>query len=134
MPDFNIRIGKMGSVNANNNKGVVNILAVSQDIKNSISELPSASGKNQVNAKEVFEQLRLEITNSSELSSKKKEKALKQVGNLASLFKDNSQTGLSKQELADNAITLIKGTITGVSGVASILKLLPEVASLFGVE
>ena len=39
MSDSNIRVGKIGNINANNNKGVVNLLAVSQDIQNSISDL-----------------------------------------------------------------------------------------------
>lgn len=135
MSDTNIRVGKVGNINANNNKGVVNLLAVSQDIQNAIKDLTSASATNteQSNIQELFEKLCKEIENTSELSDKQKEKALKQVKELVEAFKESSQPDSDFQERADNAITMIKGLLADVSNGVEIFKSLSAIASLFGI-
>ena len=133
MSDANIRVGKIGDINANNNKGVVNLLAVSRDIQNAISDLTLPSSSEQAHAKELLEKLRKEIEGASELSDKEKEKALKQVKNLVEILQMNTQPELGTQERAENAITLIKGIVACVSSAVSIFKVLSEVSSLFGI-
>ncbi|GBD55017.1 MULTISPECIES: hypothetical protein [Microcystis] len=135
MSDSNIRVGKIGNINANNNKGVVNLLAVSQDIQNSISDLALSDANEQANAKELLEKLRKEIEDASELNDKEKERALKQVKSLVETLqmKTQVQTDSGLQERAENAITLIRGIVAGISSAVSIFKVLSEISSLFGI-
>ncbi|GCE62507.1 MULTISPECIES: hypothetical protein [Microcystis] len=135
MSDSNIRVGKIGNINANNNKGVVNLLAVSQDIQNSISDLALPDANEQANAKELLEKLRKEIEDASELNDKEKERALKQVKSLVETLqmKTQVQTDSGLQERAENAITLIRGIVAGISSAVSIFKVLSEISSLFGI-
>jgi|GEM_PF-4725787 len=135
MSDSNIRVGKIGNINANNNKGVVNLLAVSQDIQNSISDLALPDANEQANAKELLEKLRKEIEDASELNDKEKERALKQVKSLVETLqmKTQVQADSGLQERAENAITLIKGIVTGISSAVSIFKVLSEISSLLGI-
>lgn len=135
MSDSNIRVGKIGNINANNNKGVVNLLAVSQDIQNSISDLALPDANEQANAKELLEKLRKEIEDASELNDKEKERALKQVKSLVETLqmKTQVQTDSGLQERAENAITLIRGIVAGISSAISIFKVLSEISSLFGI-
>jgi len=135
MSDSNIRVGKIGNINANNNKGVVNLLAVSQDIQNSISDLALPDANEQANAKELLEKLRKEIEDASELNDKEKERALKQVKSLVETLqmKPQVQTDSGLQERAENAITLIRGIVAGISSAVSIFKVLSEISSLFGI-
>lgn len=135
MSDSNIRVGKIGNINADNNKGVINLLAVSQDIQNSISDLALPDANEQANAKELLEKLRKEIEDASELNHKEKERALKQVKSLVETLqmKTQVQTDSGLQERAENAITLIKGIVAGISSAVSIFKVLSEISSLFGI-
>jgi hypothetical protein len=135
MSDSNIRVGKIGNINANNNKGVVNLLAVSQDIQNSISDLALPDANEQANAKKLLEKLRKEIEDASELNDKEKERALKQVKSLVETLqmKTQVQTDSGLQERAENAITLIRGIVAGISSAVSIFKVLSEISSLFGI-
>ena len=135
MSDSNIRVGKIGNINANNNKGVVNLLAVSQDIQNSISDLALPDANERANAKKLLEKLRKEIEDASELNDKEKERALKQVKSLVETLqmKTQVQTDSGLQERAENAITLIRGIVAGISSAVSIFKVLSEISSLFGI-
>jgi RNA polymerase-binding transcription factor DksA len=89
----------------------------------------------QANAKELLEKLRKEIEDASELNDKEKERALKQVKSLVETLqmKTQVQTDSGLQERAENAITLIRGIVAGISSAVSIFKVLSEISSLFGI-
>lgn len=133
MSDTNIKIGKIGDINVNSNKGVVNLLAVSEDIQNAITDLDLPSSIEKSNAKELLQQLCKEIEDSSDLNEKQKIKALNQVKELVEALKMSKQSDSSFQENAENAVTLIKGIVSGVSSTASIFKLLSDISSAFGI-
>jgi hypothetical protein len=132
MSDANIKIG---DINVDNKKGIVNLLAVSEDIRNAITGLDLPSSIEKSNAKELLRQLGKEIEDSSDLNEKQKVKALNQVKELVQALKVSKQpdSDSSFQENAENAITLIKGIVSGVSSTASIFKLLSDISSVFGI-
>lgn len=134
MSDTNIRVGKIGDIDASDNTGVVNLLAVSQDIQNAILNSALSPDFEQSNAKELLEKLRREIENTAELSDERKGKALRQVKELVEVLKESSQPGSDLQERADNAITMIKGLVIGASSAVEILNSLSAIASLLGIS
>ena len=130
MSNVNIKFsGRIGSIDASNNKGVVEILAVSRDIQNSMSDLNSLPDAKKTSVEELIKKLQEEIMGSSELKNEQKEKALKQVKNLVGALNESSKPDFS--ERMDNAITMIKGLVSGVSGTVAISELLSKIASLF---
>jgi hypothetical protein len=133
MSETNIRVGKIRDISADNNKGVVNLLAVSQDIQNSLADLTLSPTTEQTGAKKLLEKLSKEIEDSSDLNDQQKEKALKQVKELVEALKISTQAESGFQERAENAITMIKGIFAGVSSAVSIFNVLSEISTLFGI-
>ena len=84
--------------------------------------------------KELLTQLQTIIEAETNLTDKNKEKALKQVKALAEAAQNPKEP--EKQDLADTAITMLKGLITGLPSAATLVeacnKLLPAIASLLG--
>ncbi|NES03214.1 MAG: hypothetical protein F6K22_10345 [Okeania sp. SIO2F4] len=107
---------------------------VTGNLTASINELPDSSEPNKPGIKESLTQLQEAIEADSNLTQKYKEKALKQLQNLAEAGK-NSQVN---QQIAEQAIIFLKGLFTGIPKTAKLIeqweKLLPAIASFFGFE
>jgi hypothetical protein len=85
---------------------------------------------------ELLKQLQAAIETDTELAPKNKEKAPKQVKALAEAAQKPKEE--EKQDLADTAITMLKGIISGLPGAAPLVeacnKLLPAIASLLSLS
>jgi hypothetical protein len=81
-----------------------------------------------------LKQLQAIIEADTDLTPKNKEKALKQVKALADAAQISKED--EKQDLADTAITMLKGIISGLPSAANLVEacsqLLPTIASLLG--
>ncbi|MGE5658461.1 MAG: hypothetical protein ACM37W_17810 [Actinomycetota bacterium] len=95
----------------------------------SLAEAPEAS-----KLADLLKQLQSAIEADTNLSEKDKTKALKQVQALAEAGQNPKDE--DKKDLADTAITMLKGLIAGLPGVAASVKavqeLLPLITSFFG--
>ncbi len=107
---------------------------VTGNLTASINELPDSSEPNKPGIKESLTQLQEAIEADSNLTQKYKEKALKQLQNLAEAGK-NPQVN---QQIAEQAIIFLKGLFTELPKTAKLIeqweKLLPAIASFFGFE
>ena len=83
---------------------------------------------------ELLTPLQSAITSDTHLSEKDKAKALKQVQALAEAGQNSKDE--EKKDLADDAITMLKGIVSGLPGIASAAKacqeLLPLITPFFG--
>ena len=109
-------------------------VTVSGNVANIINELPDSPKPDQPGIKELLSQLQKAIETDPEITPEKKAKALKQIQSLAEAGKD-IKSGAMK-DLADDAITMLKGIIASLPSAAVLVKtcseLLPSIASLFG--
>ena len=107
---------------------------ISGNVTNAVNQLPTAPEPEKPGIKELLTQLQTLIEAETNLTDKNKEKALKQVKALAEAAQNPKEP--EKQDLADTAITMLKGLITGLPSAATLVeacnKLLPAIASLLG--
>ncbi|TAF06847.1 MAG: hypothetical protein EAZ77_11450 [Nostocales cyanobacterium] len=113
----NINVGR--DLNASGQ--ALNLGEISGTVTNTINELPPAPEPEKPGIKEILTQLQTAIEADSDLTPKDKEKALKQVKALA----EAAQNPQEKQDLADTAITMLKGILMSVP------TLLEECSKLF---
>jgi uncharacterized protein YjbI with pentapeptide repeats len=107
---------------------------ISGNVTNAVNQLPAAPEPDKPGIKELLTELQTLIEAETNLTDKNKEKALKQVKALAEAAQNPKEP--EKQDLADTAITMLKGLITGLPSAATLVeacnKLLPAIASLLG--
>ncbi|MBD2628696.1 pentapeptide repeat-containing protein [Trichormus variabilis] len=115
-----VEIGSVGR-DLNASGQALNLGEISGTVTNTINELPSAPEPEKPGIKEILTQLQTAIEADSDLTPKDKEKALKQVKALA----EAAQNPQEKQDLADTAITMLKGILMSVP------TLLEECSKLF---
>jgi uncharacterized protein YjbI with pentapeptide repeats len=126
-----VEIGSIGG-DFNASGQALNLGEISGTVTNTINELPSAPEPDKPGIKELLTQLKTAIETDTDLTAKDKEKALKQVKSLA----EAAQNPQEKQDLADTAITMLKGTIANLPTAAKLVeecgKLLPLIAGFLG--
>jgi uncharacterized protein YjbI with pentapeptide repeats len=126
-----IEIGNIGR-DFNASGQALNLGEISGTVTNTINELPSAPEPDKPGIKELLTQLKAAIESDTDLKPKDKEKALKQVKALA----EAAQNPQEKQDLADTAITMLKGTIAHLPTAAKLVeecgKLLPIISGFLG--
>ncbi len=119
-----------GDVNASGQ--ALNLGEISGTVTNTINELPSAPEPDKPGIKELLTQLKTAIEADTDLKPKDKEKALKQVKALA----EAAQNPQEKQDLADTAITMLKGVVSNLPTAAKLVeecgKLLPIISGFLG--
>lgn len=107
---------------------------ISGTVTASIGELTKSEVPEAPKLADLLKQLQSAIESDTHLSEKDKAKALKQVQTLAEAAQNPKNE--DKKDLADTAITMLKGIFTGLPVVAASVKacqeLLPAIASLFG--
>ena len=125
---------EIGSISGDFNASgqALNLGEISGTVTNTINKLPSAPEPDKPGIKELLTQLKTAIETDTDLTAKDKEKALKQVKSLA----EAAQNPQEKQDLADTAITMLKGTIANLPTAAKLVeecgKLLPLIAGFLG--
>jgi len=128
-----IEIGNIGR-DFNASGQALNLGEISGTVTNTINELATAPEPEKPGIKELLTQLKTAIETDSNLTEKEKEKALKQVKSLA----EAAQNPQEKQDLADTAITMLKGTIAHLPTAAKLVeecgKLLPLIAGFLGLS
>jgi hypothetical protein len=128
-----IEIGNIGG-DFNASGQALNLGEISGTVTNTINELATAPEPEKPGIKELLTQLKTAIETDSNLTEKEKEKALKQVKSLA----EAAQNPQEKQDLADTAITMLKGTIAHLPTAAKLVeecgKLLPLIAGFLGLS
>ncbi len=116
-----------GSINAEN-------IAVGENATIEINRLKDLKSTEAPKVAELLDKLKVAIETNSNLSQKDKNKALKQVKDLAEAAQNLKDE--ENQNLADNAITMLKGIFAGLPAMATLVeegnKLLPVIAKLFG--
>jgi uncharacterized protein YjbI with pentapeptide repeats len=126
-----IEIGNIGG-DFNASGQALNLGEISGTVTNTINELATAPEPEEPGIKELLTQLKTAIETDSNLTAKEKEKALKQVKSLA----EAAQNPQEKQDLADTAITMLKGTIAHLPTAAKLVeecgKLLPIISGFLG--
>ncbi len=122
-----INIGSIGG----NAIGIGNI---SGTVTATIGQLAKSEAPEAPKLVELLKQLQLAIESDTHLSEKDKAKALKQVQALAEAGQNPKDE--DKKDLADTAITMLKGIVTGLPGIAAAAtackELLPLITSVFG--
>ncbi|AFW94861.1 pentapeptide repeat-containing protein [Anabaena sp. 90] len=128
-----IEIGNIGR-DFNASGQALNLGEISGTVINTINELATAPEPDKPGIKELLTQLKTAIETDTDLTAKDKEKALKQVKSLA----EAAQNPQEKQDLADTAITMLKGTIANLPTAAKLVeecgKLLPLIAGFLGLS
>ncbi|MDB9465248.1 pentapeptide repeat-containing protein [Dolichospermum circinale] len=126
-----VEIGSIGR-DFNASGQALNLGEISGTVTNTINELATAPEPDKPGIKELLTQLKTAIETDTDLTAKDKEKALKQVKSLA----EAAQNPQEKQDLADTAITMLKGTIAHLPTAAKLVeecaKLLPLIAGFLG--
>jgi uncharacterized protein YjbI with pentapeptide repeats len=126
-----VEIGSIGG-DFNASGQALNLGEISGTVTNTINELPSAPEPDIPGIKELLTQLKTAIESDTDLKPKDKEKALKQVKALA----EAAQNPQEKQDLADTAITMLKGVVSNLPTAAKLVeecgKLLPIISGFLG--
>ena len=126
-----VEIGSIGG-DFNASGQALNLGEISGTVTNTINELPSAPEPDKPGIKELLTQLKTAIEADTDLKPKDKEKALKQVKALA----EAAQNPQEKQDLADTAITMLKGVVSNLPTAAKLVeecgKLLPIISGFLG--
>ncbi|MEI3650253.1 MAG: pentapeptide repeat-containing protein [Dolichospermum lemmermannii FEM_B0920] len=126
-----VEIGSIGG-DFNASGQALNLGEISGTVTNTINELPSAPEPDKPGIKELLTQLKTAIESDTDLKPKDKEKALKQVKALA----EAAQNPQEKQDLADTAITMLKGVVSNLPTAAKLVeecgKLLPIISGFLG--
>ncbi|MEH2451763.1 hypothetical protein [Nostoc sp.] len=87
---------------------------------NTVNELPASPEPEKLGIKELLIQLQTAIEAEENLTPKNKEKVLKQVKALAEASQNPNDE--EKQDLADTAITMLKGLISGLPTAATLVE------------
>ncbi|MDB9521832.1 pentapeptide repeat-containing protein [Dolichospermum circinale CS-1225] len=128
-----VEIGSIGR-DFNASGQALNLGEISGTVTNTINELATAPEPDKPGITELLTQLKTAIETDTDLTAKDKEKALKQVKSLA----EAAQNPQEKQDLADTAITMLKGTIAHLPTAAKLVeecaKLLPLIAGFLGLS
>ncbi|MBK1989996.1 hypothetical protein A0J48_021110 [Sphaerospermopsis aphanizomenoides BCCUSP55] len=126
-----ITIGNIGG-DLNASGQALNLGDISGTITNTINELPPSPAPEKPGIKELLKQLQTAIETDTNLTPKDKEKTLKQVKALA----EAAQNPQEKQDLADTAITMLKGILSGLPTATKLVeecsKLLPLISGFLG--
>jgi internalin A len=126
-----IEIGSIGR-DLNASGQALNLGEISGTVTNTINKLQSAPEPEKPGIKEILTQLQTAIEADTELTAKDKEKALKQVKALA----EAAQNPQEKQDLADTAITMLKGVLSSLPTAAKLVeqcsRLLPIISTFLG--
>jgi hypothetical protein len=128
---------EIGSVSGDFNASgqALNLGDISGTVTNTINELPASPEPEKPGIKELLTQLQTAIEAEENLTPKNKEKALKQVKALAEASQNPNDE--EKQDLADTAITMLKGLISGLPTAATLAeacsKLLPMISKFLGI-
>jgi uncharacterized protein YjbI with pentapeptide repeats len=130
-----VEIGSVGrDFNASGQALNLGEIDISGTVTNAINELPPATQPDKPGIKELLKQLQTAIEADDNLTAKNKEKALKQVKALAEASQNPQQE--EKQDLAGDAITMLKGLVTGLPGAAKLVEevnnLLPLISGFLG--
>ncbi|AFZ04226.1 pentapeptide repeat-containing protein [Calothrix sp. PCC 6303] len=130
-----VEIGSVGrDFNASGQALNLGEIDISGTVTNAINELPPATQADKPGIKELLKQLQTAIEEDDNLTAKNKEKALKQVKALAEASQNPQQE--EKQDLAGDAITMLKGLVTGLPGAAKLVEdvnnLLPLISGCLG--
>ncbi|MBD2292902.1 pentapeptide repeat-containing protein [Anabaena sphaerica FACHB-251] len=125
-----VEIGSVGrDFNASGQALNLGEMDISGTVTNTINELPPSPEPEKMGIKEILTQLQTAIEADSDLTPKDKEKALKQVKALA----EAAQNPQEKQDLADTAITMLKGILMSVPTLLEeCSKLLPLISGFLG--
>ncbi|BAZ29749.1 rfrA pentapeptide repeat-containing protein [Cylindrospermum sp. NIES-4074] len=128
-----VEIGSVGR-DFNASGQALNLGEISSTVTNTINELPASPEQGKTGIKEVLTQLQTVIEVDTDLTPKDKEKALKQIKALAKA----AQNPQAKQDLADTAITMLKGVFNSLPSAAKLVEecgqLLQLISSFFGLE
>ncbi|MDB9486999.1 pentapeptide repeat-containing protein [Dolichospermum circinale CS-537/01] len=128
-----VEIGSIGR-DFNASGQALNLGEISGTVTNTINELATAPEPDKPGITELLTQLKTAIETDTDLTAKDKEKALKQVKSLA----EAAQNPQEKQDLADTAITMLKGTIAHLPTAAKLVeecaKLLPIISGFLGLS
>ncbi|WP_228036476.1 hypothetical protein [Dolichospermum flos-aquae] len=126
-----VTIGNVGG-DFNASGQALNLGEISGTITNTINELPPSPTPEKPGIKELLKQLQTAIETDTDLTPKDKEKTLKQVKALA----EAAQNPQEKQDLADTAITMLKGILSGLPTATKLVgecsKLLPLISGVLG--
>ena len=126
-----VEIGSIGR-DFNASGQALNLGEISGTVTNTINELPPAPKPEKPGIKEILTQLQKAIEADTDLTAKDKEKALKQVKALA----EAAQNPQEKEDLADTAITMLKGVLSNLPTAAKLVeecsKLLPLISGFLG--
>jgi len=130
-----IEIGSVGR-DFNASGQALNLGDISGTVTNTISELPASRESEKPGIKELLKQLQTAIEAEENLTPKNKEKALKQVKVLAEASQNPNDE--EKQDLADTAITMLKGLISSLPTVTTLVEtcsnLLPMISKFIGID
>jgi hypothetical protein len=106
---------------------------ISGTVAHTINQLPDEPKGDKPSLKEILTQLQQAIETDPQITPDQKAKFLKQLQNLATAGKDTKSGAM--QEMADEALTMLKGIMTSLPSAAAALKacneLLPAISSLF---
>ncbi|MBD2311150.1 hypothetical protein H6G20_05580 [Desertifilum sp. FACHB-1129] len=123
-----------GILNTGENSGT-QLNQVEGDVISSINDLPSSSQSEEPELKTLLTQLQDAIRADSNLDEKAKVKALKQVEAITKAGQNPASEEM--KDKASDAVTMLKGIISGLPAVATIVEtcnqLLPLVAKAFGI-
>ena len=130
-----IEIGSIGR-DFNASGQALNLGDISGTVTNIINELPASPSADKPGIKELLTQLQTAIEESENLTPRNKQKALKQVKILAEASQNPSDE--ENQDLADTAITMLKGLISGLPSAATLIEacnnLLPQIYNFLGID
>lgn len=126
-----IEIGSVGrDFNASGQALNLGDIDISGTVTNTIGQLQESDAPEAPKLAELLKQLQATIEADTNLTDKNKEKALKQVKALAEAAQNPKKE--EQQDLADTAITMLKGIITGLPSAATLIEACTKIASLFG--
>lgn len=108
----------------------INLGEISGNVTNAVNQLPVAPEPEKPGLKELLAELQTLIEAETNLTDKNKEKALKQVKALAEAAQNPKAE--EKQDLADTAITMLKGIVTGLPSAATLFEACVRIAALLG--
>jgi uncharacterized protein YjbI with pentapeptide repeats len=108
----------------------INLGEISGNVTNAVNQLPAAPEPDKPGIKELLTELQTLIEAETNLTDKNKEKALKQVKLLAEAAQNPKAE--EKQDLADTAITMLKGIITALPSAAKLIEACTTIAVFLG--
>lgn len=126
-----IEIGSVGrDFNASGQALNLGNIDISGTVTNTIGQLQESDAPEAPQLAELLKQLQTAIEAETNLTDKNKEKALKQVKALAEAAQNPKAE--EKQDLAETAITMLKGIVTGLPSAATLIEACTKIAALLG--